>query len=143
MASDRPGDVPCPNHDFAYAVAPPTVPQTTDLTPRCTTECPGADHRQYTSSGVVFKMNCGKRHGAEYLGVQDKNSLKDCMDACAELTPCHSVDYHARSKKCYLSNHQGEPTIDAPGFNSAYSLGCDGACDDKCCSGSGVNHSNA
>ncbi|KAH8700409.1 hypothetical protein BGW36DRAFT_357069 [Talaromyces proteolyticus] len=134
MTSDQPGNVPCPNHDFAYAVAPPTIPQQVDLTPRCTVECPGADHRQYTRSGVVFKMNCGKRHGAEYLDTQDKNSLKECMDACAELTPCHSVDYHARSKKCYLSNHQGEPTIDAPGFDSAYSIGCDGACNDKCCS---------
>ncbi|KAE8422903.1 hypothetical protein BDV36DRAFT_290720, partial [Aspergillus pseudocaelatus] len=134
MKSDKVGDTSCPNHDYAYAVPPPTIPQTTELVPQCTTECPGADHRQYTSpNGEVFKMNCGKRHGAEYLTTLDTGSLKECMDACSELVPCHSVDYHARSKKCYLSNHQGEPIIDAPGFNSAYSIGCAGACEDKSC----------
>ncbi|KAE8400084.1 hypothetical protein BDV37DRAFT_286944, partial [Aspergillus pseudonomiae] len=134
MTSDKVGDTSCANHDYAYAVPPPTIPQTAELVPQCTTECPGADHRQYTSrNGEVFKMNCGKRHGAEYLTTLDRGSLKECMDACSELVPCHSVDYHARSKKCYLSNHQGEPIIDAPGFNSAYSIGCAGACEDKCC----------
>ena len=134
MKSDNVGDKPCRDHDFAYAVPPPTIPQTTELVPQCTTECPGANHRQYTGpTGQVFKMNCGKRHGADYLFTLDKSSLKECMDACSELVPCNSVDYHARSKKCYLSNHQGEPIIDAPGFNSAYSIGCAGACEDKSC----------
>jgi hypothetical protein len=50
------------------------------------------------------------------------------MDSCASYIPCHSVDYHGRSRTCYYSNHHGEPTIVTPGFSSAYSLGCTSSC---------------
>ena len=33
-----------------------------------------------------------------------------------------------------LSNHHGEPTLVTPGFGSAYSLGCTGACSGNCTS---------
>jgi hypothetical protein len=55
-------------------------------------------------------------------------SFADCMDACAADTRCTSVDYRARDKKCYFSTHLGEPKTSTPGFSSAYSLGCTGAC---------------
>lgn len=50
------------------------------------------------------------------------------MEVCASLTFCKSVDYSAREKKCYLGEHAGTPKIDAPGFMSATSMGCSGAC---------------
>jgi GLEYA domain len=59
------------------------------------------------------------------------------MDSCASFTPCNSVDYHQSSQTCYYSKHHGEPTIVTPGFSSAYSLGCTGACsgnNGSCCS---------
>ncbi|KAF7716435.1 Uncharacterized protein PECH_003840 [Penicillium ucsense] len=131
---EGPGDTPCENHHFAYVVDPPVADVPDDNIPKCTTECPGANHRQYTGPyGQAFKMNCGKRHGTKYISVEEKASLEECMDACDSLTSCHSVDYNRRVKKCYLSTHQGEPTIDAPGFASAYGLGCAGACEKKCC----------
>lgn len=129
MSTNQPGDTPCENHDYAFLIDPPTEPQEPEKRTLCSTDCPSADHMQYTSQyGETFKMNCGKRHGTAYLDTIQKDTLKDCMDACAALVPCHSVDYHGRTKKCYLSDHQGEPTIPAPGFSSAYSLGCAGAC---------------
>jgi hypothetical protein len=49
------------------------------------------------------------------------------------LLACHSVDYDIHRQICYYGKHQGEPTIEAPGFASAHSMGCVGAC--SACSG--------
>lgn len=72
-------------------------------------------------------MTCGKRHGTTSV-VQQAATYEDCMEACGSLTACKSVDYSARTGKCYLGDHTGLPQIDAPGFNSAHSVGCAGAC---------------
>jgi hypothetical protein len=53
------------------------------------------------------------------------------MEACAADNRCSNVDYHEHRRTCYLSTHHGEPTVSAPGFSSAYSLGCSGACRGK------------
>ena len=73
-------------------------------------------------------MDCSKRHGTKYLYTDTQATFKDCLDACSKLVPCHSVDYQWRTRTCYYSNHQGEPTIEATGFHSAHSMGCAGAC---------------
>ena len=50
------------------------------------------------------------------------------METCAAIVPCHSVDYQARTKKCYLGSHHNNPLIIASSFDSAHSVGCAGAC---------------
>ena len=78
------------------------------------------------------------RHGTKVTHEDTQPTFKDCLDACSLLLPCHSVDYHVNSHKCYYGNHHGEPTISASGFQSGHTLGCSGACDGgSCCGGSG------
>jgi len=127
-SSNKPADTLCANHDYAYLIDPPTTVQNNDVIFQCSTEFPWANHRQFTSQyGSNFKMNCGHRHGTDYIGSDNKPSLEECMNARSAIVTCHSVDYHKRTQKCYFSNHQGEPTIPALGFSSTYSLGCPGA----------------
>ncbi|CAI7585420.1 unnamed protein product [Penicillium pancosmium] len=126
-------------HDYAYVTAPPAVSSPDTLTTACPTECPDIDGREYKSQGgELFHMDCVKRHGTQVINEELQPTLKECIDSCSKYIPCHSVDYHASSKKCYFGQHHGNPTIDAPGFQSAYSLGCAGACEDGCC-GTGNN----
>ncbi|KFY41684.1 hypothetical protein V495_04833 [Pseudogymnoascus sp. VKM F-4514 (FW-929)] len=122
-------DIACPNHHYAYKIDPPTQPAKDEMLVACSTSCPSANGLRYSSMfGETFRINCGKRHGTEYLKTDKQATLKDCMDSCASYIPCHSVDYHDRSRTCYYSNHHGEPTIVTPGFSSAYSLGCASSC---------------
>lgn len=73
-------------------------------------------------------MFCGKRHGTTASPIEAA-SYEECIETCGSIISCKSVDYSPRTKKCYLGKHSGVPQIDAPGFNSAYSMGCAGACD--------------
>lgn len=131
--------VPCNNHHFAYAIDPPTYPAAVEKRTLCSVECPEADGMIYTTDhGEVYKMSCGKRHGTTPIGGEIVNSLKECMDACSSVLQCHSVDYHPRTKKCYQSNHQSDPTVQASGFASAHSLGCANACNGGCGCSSGA-----
>lgn len=50
------------------------------------------------------------------------------MEICAAIVPCHSVDYQARTWRCYLGSHHNNPLIIASSFDSAHSVGCAGAC---------------
>jgi hypothetical protein len=95
-----------------------------------------ANHTPANSS-KAFRLDCGKRHGTQVIYRDRQNSFKDCVQACGKLSACHSADYDAKRKICYYSNHHGEPTVNAPGFASAYSMGCAGACSGGCggCSG--------
>ncbi|EFR00917.1 hypothetical protein MGYG_03920 [Nannizzia gypsea CBS 118893] len=132
-------NVPCQNHHFAYTIDPPTYPAPVQKKTLCSVECPDADGMIYTTDhGEVFKMTCGMRHGTSPIGGAIVNSLKECMDECSAVLQCHSVDYHPRTRKCYQSNHQSDPSIQASGFASAHSLGCANACNGGCgggCSG--------
>ncbi|KAF2673626.1 hypothetical protein BT63DRAFT_451683 [Microthyrium microscopicum] len=102
----------------------------------CTTKCPYADGMSYASSyGETFRMDCYKRHGTKVIQATNANSFQDCMELCASMIPCHSVDYQERTKKCYLGSHHGKPTIDAVSFASAHSMGCAGACSSGACCG--------
>ncbi|EGE05382.1 hypothetical protein TEQG_04262, partial [Trichophyton equinum CBS 127.97] len=131
--------VPCNNHHFAYTIDPPTYPAAVQKRTLCSVECPEADGMIYTTGhGEVYKMSCGKRHGTTPIGGEIVNGLKECMDACSSVLQCHSVDYHPRTKKCYQSNHQSDPTIQASGFASAHSLGCASACNGGCGCSSGA-----
>lgn len=76
-------------------------------------------------------MDCGMRHGTKSIFKDNQNSLKECMEACGKLAPCQNVDYDKPRKICYYSDHQGPPTISAPGFESAYSMGYEGTCRSK------------
>jgi hypothetical protein len=73
-------------------------------------------------------MDCGKCHGTRYLFSATQPSLRACMETCAKILHCHSVDYSTKTKTCYYSDHHGEPAIIASGFQSAHSVGCSGAC---------------
>ncbi|KAK2750671.1 hypothetical protein FQN57_002744 [Myotisia sp. PD_48] len=112
----------------AFLVDAPTSDKPDDDIKLCSTECPYSNNQVFTSGfGESFRMVCGKRHGTE-AQAQTMVSYEECMQACARLGPCKSVDWHPRTKKCYFGEHIGEPEIDAPGFASAYSMGCAGAC---------------
>ncbi|OJJ42206.1 hypothetical protein ASPZODRAFT_137436 [Penicilliopsis zonata CBS 506.65] len=117
-------------YHYAFLVDPPTADHPDDEIKLCSTECPGSNNQVYnTPYGESFRMVCGKRHGTEAV-MEQVDSWEQCMDYCGKLVQCRSVDYHRRTKRCYLGDHGGEPTIDAPGFSSAYSMGCAGACCD-------------
>lgn len=73
-------------------------------------------------------MFCGKRHGTTASPIETA-SYEECIEKCGSIISCTSVDYSPHIKKCYLGKHSGVPQIDAPGFNSACSMGCAGACD--------------
>jgi len=121
-------------HNYAYLIDPPVVESPDSATILCSTECPFANGQQYTTVvGEAFHIDCGSRHGTKPIYKDRKSSLKDCMDACGKLLPCHSVDYDKYRKVCYYSNHHGEPTVPAPGFDSAHSMGCSGACERSGC----------
>ncbi|KAF3479860.1 uncharacterized protein GIQ15_06836 [Arthroderma uncinatum] len=121
---EGPGTTTC-EHWFAYTVPPPAQPET-DPFPYtlCETVCPFSDGMIYESDhGERFKMSCSKRHGMKVLWTQPAETFDDCMDMCAKIVPCHSVDYQARTKKCYLGGNNGQPSIAAASFASATSIG--------------------
>ncbi|KAH6840596.1 hypothetical protein B0I37DRAFT_357472 [Chaetomium sp. MPI-CAGE-AT-0009] len=124
------GDV----HSYAFVVDPPAIETPDSAGVLCSTECPFAHNQLYVSSvGESFRMDCGKRHGTQVIYRDRQPSLKTCMEACGRLLACHSVDYDVHRQICYYGKHQGEPTISATGFASAYSMGGVGAC--AACSG--------
>lgn len=82
-------------------------------------------------------MDCNKRHGTKVIYRDRQDSYKNCIEACGKLLPCKSVDYDIHRKICYYGTHQGEPSIEAPGFASARSMGCAGACGGGGCGGCG------
>ncbi|WEW56837.1 hypothetical protein PRK78_002292 [Emydomyces testavorans] len=100
---EGPGTRTCA-HWFAYTVPPPAT-ENDDPFPYtlCETVCPFSDGLIYESeNGENFRMSCGKRHGTKILWTQPAETFDDCMDICGKVIPCHSVDYQARTKKCYL-----------------------------------------
>ncbi|KAJ5950497.1 uncharacterized protein N7479_008910 [Penicillium vulpinum] len=121
-------------HDWAYLTDPPVVDVAENLRAACSTECPDADGQIYTAKNKqVFHLDCQKRHGTAWFHKLDSNSLKECTESCASFIGCQSVDYHKRTKKCYLGKRTSKPTLDALGWASAYSLGCSGACTEDSC----------
>jgi hypothetical protein len=124
------GDV----HSYAFVIDPPAIDSPDSAGVLCSTECPFAHGQLYVSSvGESFHMDCGQRHGTQVMYRDRQPSLKTCIEACGKLLACHSVDYDAHRQTCYYGKHQGEPTIDAPGWASAHSMGSAGAC--AACSG--------
>ncbi|KAK2739576.1 hypothetical protein FQN57_006538 [Myotisia sp. PD_48] len=135
-SGEGPGTPGC-EHWFAYTVAPPPQPQA-DPFPYtlCETVCPFSDGLIYESDhGENFRMSCSKRHGMRVLWTQQAETFDDCMDLCAKIVPCHSVDYQARNKKCFMGDKHGDAQIAATGFASATSIGCAGACKKSSCCG--------
>ncbi|OQE41363.1 hypothetical protein PENCOP_c005G04855 [Penicillium coprophilum] len=122
-------DTKCGNtlHDWAYLTDPPVIEVPESVRAACSTECPDADVFE------VFHLDCQKRHGTAWFHKLESNSLKECTESCASFIGCQSVDYHKRTKKCYLGKRTSKPTLDAPGWTTAYSLGCSGACTDDSC----------
>ncbi|THC88079.1 hypothetical protein EYZ11_012470 [Aspergillus tanneri] len=134
----------------AYFVEAPYVDQPDDDIELCSTQCPGAHNQVFTSQyGETFLMICGKRHGTPGVS-QFVDSYEQCIDTCGLVGQCKSVDYHHRTGSCTFGDHGGEPLIDAPGYASAWSMGCSGACkkypkppppaDEKHCPGPGGYH---
>lgn len=74
-------------------------------------------------------MECGKRHGTDSFRDEVQPTYRDCIDACANIPKCSSVDYSNRTLTCSYGTHSGAPPVIAPGYYSAYSLGCAGACE--------------
>lgn len=112
----------------AFLVEAPYEDQPDDEIELCSTECPGGNHQVFTTEyGETFLIVCGKRHGTQGQSMF-MDSYEQCMTGCGMLVQCKSVDYHPRTGRCTFSDHAGEPTIDAPGYASAYSMGCSGAC---------------
>ncbi|KAJ0415609.1 hypothetical protein BJY00DRAFT_326832 [Aspergillus carlsbadensis] len=112
----------------AYYVEAPYVDQPDDEIELCSTQCPGANNQVFTSNyGEPFLMICGKRHGTPGAS-QYVDSYEQCIDMCGLMGPCNSVDYHHKTGRCTFGDHSGEPMIDAPGYASAWSMGCAGAC---------------
>ncbi|KAF3135462.1 hypothetical protein TWF703_006006 [Orbilia oligospora] len=131
--------VDCPNHHYAFLVDPPTQPAANDMTVMCSTECPYANHNTYnTIFGSAFRIVCNRRHATPHILSEGQASFKDCMNACAGINGCDSVDYHERSKTCYYSNHKGYPPVEATGYSSAWNVGCANACGGGCGCGSGT-----
>ncbi|KAK3905540.1 hypothetical protein C8A05DRAFT_41504 [Staphylotrichum tortipilum] len=107
-------------HNYAFVVDPPTIESPDSAGALCSTKCPFAHGQLHVSSvGESFHMDCSQRHGTQVIFRDRHASL--------------NVDYDVHGQICYYGKHQGEPTIDAPGFVSAHSLGCAGAC--SACSG--------
>ncbi|KAH8434321.1 uncharacterized protein LDX57_011968 [Aspergillus melleus] len=134
----------------AYFVEAPYQDQPDDEIELCSTKCPGAHNQVFTSNyGETFLMVCGKRHGSPGVS-QFVDSYEQCIDTCGLIGQCKSVDYHHRTGSCTFGDHGGEPMIDAPGYASAWSMGCSGACktypkppapaDEKHCPGPGGYH---
>ncbi|KAJ5158255.1 uncharacterized protein N7500_007906 [Penicillium coprophilum] len=114
----------------AFPTSPPATKQPTMTTRRCATTCPEGNGQIYVSPfGETFYMSCGMRHGTPYLNVESVSSLEDCMDHCAGSPSCSSVDFDQNKRVCYLSNNDSPPTITAPRFAAAHSVGCSGACE--------------
>ncbi|KAK6351455.1 hypothetical protein TWF718_004615 [Orbilia javanica] len=115
-----PNTVDCPIHHYAFIVDPPTQPAPDDMTILCSTECPHANHNTYnTIFGSAFRIVCDRRHATPHILTEGQASFKDCMNACARMNGCDSVDYHERTKTCYYSNHKGYPPVEAKGYSSA------------------------
>ncbi|KAK3940416.1 hypothetical protein QBC46DRAFT_385330 [Diplogelasinospora grovesii] len=125
-------------HTYAFLIDPPAIEAPSSAAVACSTECPFANGQQFvTATGEAFHMDCGMRHGTTPIYRDRQATFKDCVQACGRLLACHSVDYDKARNICYYSNHQAEPTISAPGFASAHSMGCAGACGGGACGGCG------
>lgn len=86
-----------------------------------------------TAFEQVFYLDCAKRFGTTPFHQTTAVSLKQCVESCASFIGCTSVDFHKRTKKCYLGKRSDKPTIDAPGWATAHSSGCSGACEQGVC----------
>ncbi|KAH7024601.1 uncharacterized protein B0I36DRAFT_387133 [Microdochium trichocladiopsis] len=114
---------------YMFVTDPPTSAAKLSESKLCSTECPGADGQIYASvTGENYQMFCKKRHGTNYLKIERRPNFEACIASCAATPACDSADYEPRTKKCFFSNDNNLPTIDAPAFMSAHSLGCAGAC---------------
>ncbi|EQL03645.1 PAN domain containing protein [Ophiocordyceps sinensis CO18] len=114
---------------YAFVAYPPTKPAELTESKRCSTECPYANGQLFVgASGENFLMSCHKRHGTTYLHVDGRESLEACMTACSVMPQCRSVDFEARTKRCFHGNSGDQPSTAAGGFVSAHSLGCSGGC---------------
>ncbi|PKX88631.1 PAN domain-containing protein [Aspergillus novofumigatus IBT 16806] len=119
-----------PTHDWLYFIDPPAQPAVHNITHMCSTDCPAAHGQKYVSEyGELFHMECGKRHGTVPFREEEKLTYRDCLDGCAKLPKCLSVDWSSRTKMCYYGTHSGAAPVSAPAYNSAYSFGCAGACE--------------
>ncbi|KAK2750670.1 hypothetical protein FQN57_002743 [Myotisia sp. PD_48] len=116
-------------HNFLYTIDPPAIKSASDQIHLCSTECPQAHGQKYTEQGKLFHLECGKRHGVVPFKQETKDSYRDCIDGCAAIPKCSNVDYSNRTSTCYYGTHSGVAPIVAPGYMSAYSLGCASACE--------------
>ncbi|KAH8434320.1 uncharacterized protein LDX57_011967 [Aspergillus melleus] len=116
--------------DWLSFVNPPGIPMPANITHMCSTDCPAAHGQKYVSEyGELFHMECGKRHGTVPFKEEKTLTYRNCLDGCAKLPNCQSVDWSTRTKMCYYGKHSGAAPLVAPAYNSAYSFGCAGACD--------------
>ncbi|KAJ5201683.1 uncharacterized protein N7498_006346 [Penicillium cinerascens] len=60
-----------------------------------------------------------KRHGTAWFGKLDAKPPKECTEPCASYLGCQSVNFHQRTKKCYLGKRTSKPTLDAPSWATA------------------------
>ncbi|KMU90602.1 hypothetical protein CIHG_08318 [Coccidioides immitis H538.4] len=119
-------------HDWAFLTDPPVIEAKQEVQLACSTKCPDADGQLYKAKNKqVFHMDCQKRHGTAWFHKTEKDTLKACINSCASYIGCQSVDFHQRTRQCYLGKHQGEPAVQASGWASAHSMGCSGACDEN------------
>ncbi|KAJ0415610.1 hypothetical protein BJY00DRAFT_293178 [Aspergillus carlsbadensis] len=123
-------DAPSGSHDWLFFVDPPAIPAPANITHMCSTDCPAAHGQKYVSDfGDLFHMECGKRHGTAPFKEEETATYRDCLDGCAKLPRCVSIDWSSRTKMCYYGKHSGAAPITARAWNSAYKLGCANACD--------------
>ncbi|KAE8149880.1 hypothetical protein BDV25DRAFT_140398 [Aspergillus avenaceus] len=122
------------DHDWLFFTDPPPQEVPMDVTHLCSTTCPGAHNQKYVSEyGKVFHMECGKRHGTMPFKEEKQSTYRDCVDGCAKIPKCSSVDWSTRSEMCYYLTHSGAAPLRAPGYHSAYSFGCTRACGPSGC----------
>ncbi|ETS76575.1 hypothetical protein PFICI_11962 [Pestalotiopsis fici W106-1] len=114
-------------HQYAYVIDAPAIEPIIFPSLKCTTECPFSNGQLFKSFyGESFLIDCGMRHGTQPFYKDHKSTLRSCINACGKLQQCQAVDYDGNRDACYYYTHQSLPTITAPGFASARSMGCEG-----------------
>lgn len=64
--------------------------------------CPSSDGTQFTASGAVFNIHCGRDYYGGDIGLVQTDTFAECLTACATTNGCVDVAYNGQN--CYMKN---------------------------------------
>lgn len=97
--------------------------QTTTLNPRDCTGIPGPTYTAY--NGAKLAILCGQELSIDPSAIIDSYPVADyasCLDACAAIPECMSVDFFESDNYCLRMSNIGTPDSQYPAMDAGYKV---------------------